>query len=457
MKINHAGSRNQRYPSQRRIRIVLLILTAPLFGISVNAQSDPLRNLLADTVFRQAHVGVFVYDFGKKKVLLDHNGARNFIPASNTKLFTLYAGLKYLGDSLPACSYAIEKNNLLIAPTGDPTFLHPDFMQQPLLRLMQGAFDSIFICLPDDEIAPYGQGWAWDDYDQDYQAENNRMPVFGNCVWINRPAVPHEKKFTGFHTDTLIGKGKKQIRIAPAFFAGQVSMIPEPVKLRERFQNRFYADSSGHAATVPFITNGMQTSTNILSDLLRKPVVCIKRNLEAGTLLRSVPVDSLFAPMMQHSDNFFAEQTLLMASDKKLGKMHAQEMIDSLLSNELHDLPDRPEWVDGSGLSRYNLFTPRSMVYLLGKLQAEFGLERLKRILPTGGSGTLKHYYLPIKDRVYAKTGSVSNHFSLSGYLYTQTNRLLFFSVMTGSFPGKLSAARRAVEQFVTALSDPVK
>jgi D-alanyl-D-alanine carboxypeptidase/D-alanyl-D-alanine-endopeptidase (penicillin-binding protein 4) len=97
------------------------------------------------------------------------------------------------------------------------------------------------------------------------------------------------------------------------------------------------------------------------------------------------------------------------------------------------------------------------MVYLLGKLQTEFGLERLKKILPRGGSGTLKHYYLPIKDRLYAKTGSVSNHFSLSGYLYTRKNRLLYFSVMTGSFPGKLSAARRAVEQFVTALSESVK
>lgn len=457
MKINHTRWPYRRCRLQIHFRIVLLFLIAHLLVLFVTAQSDPLHNLLADTVFKQAHVGVFVYDPGKKTVLLDHNGFRNFIPASNTKLFTLYTGLKYLGDSLLSCRYAIEKNNLLIAPAGDPTVLHPDFIQQPLLHLMLGPFDSVFICLPDEEIAPYGKGWAWDDFDQDYQAENNRMPVFGNCVWINRPAALYEKQIPGFSADTLIGKGKQQIRLSPTFFAEQVSLHGNPATLRERFQNKFFADSTGQAATVPFITDRMQTTTSILSGLLRKPVICIKRYLEKGIPLRSVPVDSVFAPMMQHSDNFFAEQVLLMAADKKLGKMHAREMIDSLLSNELHGMPDRPEWVDGSGLSRYNLFTPRSMVYLLEKLQTEFGLERLKRILPRGGSGTLKHYYLPIKDRLYAKTGSVSNHFSLSGYLYTRKNRLLYFSVMTGSFPGKLSAARRAVEQFVTALSESVK
>jgi D-alanyl-D-alanine carboxypeptidase/D-alanyl-D-alanine-endopeptidase (penicillin-binding protein 4) len=365
----------------------------------------------------------------------------------------MYAGLSLLGDSILSCRYAPEKNNLLIAPAGDPTVLHPDFIQQPLFDLMRRPFDSIIICLPEQELPGYGTGWAWDDFDLDYQAENTRMPVFGNSLWLNQQPALYQKRESAIRADSVIRLGNQRFRVSPTFFSGQIRIIPEPRKLRERLENIFYADGSGKPEIIPFITNRMQTTAAILSDLLDKPVIVTTRKMKEGMPLYSVPADSLFAPMMQHSDNFFAEQILLMAAEKKLGKMDVRELIDSLLADAFRDIPDRPEWVDGSGLSRYNLFTPRSMVYLLGKLRSEFGLSRLKNILPSGGTGTLKHYYLPMKEKIYAKTGSVSSHFCLSGYLYTQSNKLLYFSVMTGSFPGKLSAARRAVERFVSALS----
>ena len=95
----------------------------------------------------------------------------------------------------------------------------------------------------------------------------------------------------------------------------------------------------------------------------------------------SRPVDSLFKPMMFNSDNFFAEQTLLMAGNELLGYMDDEKMIDTILKTGLSDIPQKPKWVDGSGLSRYNLFTPRSFVYLLNKMKNEFGMHRLKNIL----------------------------------------------------------------------------
>jgi hypothetical protein len=45
-------------------------------------------------------------------------------------------------------------------------------------------------------------------------------------------------------------------------------------------------------------------------------------------------------------------------------------------------------------MSRYNLFTPRSLVWLLEKMINEFGIERITRLLPTGGEGTLDDLYL---------------------------------------------------------------
>ena len=80
---------------------------------------------------------------------------------------------------------------------------------------------------------------------------------------------------------------------------------------------------------------------------------------------------------MHNSDNFFAEQTLLMTSFKKLGYMSDEEIIKNVLSNELKDLPQKPRWVDGSGLSRYNLFSPQDFVFILNKMNKEFGWQRV--------------------------------------------------------------------------------
>ena len=156
--------------------------------------------------------------------------------------------------------------------------------------------------------------------------------------------------------------------------------------------------------------------------------------------------------MMHRSDNFFAEQTILMASNAKLGYMRDSKMIDTLLKTDLKDIPQKPRWVDGSGLSRYNLFSPKDLMYILNKLKNEFGLERLKIILPTGGTGTLRSYYKQDSGYIFAKTGSLSNHIALSGFLITKKNKLLIFSVMTGNFAGSATPSRKATEKFLSYL-----
>ncbi|MFM7854642.1 MAG: D-alanyl-D-alanine carboxypeptidase, partial [Flammeovirgaceae bacterium] len=54
---------------------------------------------------QQDHVGFLLYDPTSKKKIVQHHEAHYFIPASNTKIFTLYTSFKLLGDSLPALAY----------------------------------------------------------------------------------------------------------------------------------------------------------------------------------------------------------------------------------------------------------------------------------------------------------------------------------------------------------------
>ena len=127
-------------------------------------------------------------------------------------------------------------------------------------------------------------------------------------------------------------------------------------------------------------------------------------------------------------------------------------MIDTLLKNDYKDIPQKPRWVDGSGLSRYNLFSPKDFVYIINKIQNEFGSQRLKNILPTGGTGTLKNYFIEDSSYIYAKTGSLSNNYTLTGILQTSKNKELIFSIMLNNYQGSSKAVRKQIEHYLHEL-----
>jgi serine-type D-Ala-D-Ala carboxypeptidase/endopeptidase (penicillin-binding protein 4) len=206
---------------------------------------------------------------------------------------------------------------------------------------------------------------------------------------------------------------------------------------------------------VPFVTHGIQSALELLPDTIGKQITYLpelKKRPAKLTTIFSQPTDSLLQPMMYRSDNFYAEQSLLMVSQEKLGEMSDRKIIDTLLKTDLSDLPQKPRWVDGSGLSRYNLFTPNDFVVLLQKMQREIGMKRLQVILPTGGKGTLSNLYKQDSNYIFAKTGTLSGVVALSGYLYTKKNKLLIFSVLINNHTGSAGDIRRSVETFLTGI-----
>ncbi|HSU51171.1 MAG TPA: D-alanyl-D-alanine carboxypeptidase, partial [Segetibacter sp.] len=195
-------------------------------------------------------------------------------------------------------------------------------------------------------------------------------------------------------------------------------------------------------------------ASRYLADTLHKEVIndYSPQNTAESFPIYSQPKDSLFRLMMHRSDNFFAEQTLLMASNEYLGEMNDVKMIDTLLKTDLKGLPQRPRWADGSGLSRYNLFSPIDFVWILEKLESEFGLERLKIILPTANEGTLQGLFKGYEGRLFAKTGTLSNNLALSGYVITRKNRQLIFSIMVNNHQAPNAFIRKGIESFITSI-----
>src|SRR5262249_24303983 len=138
-------------------------------------------NVLSSPALQTAHVGISIYDPAENKYWYNCQGDHYFVPASNTKIPTCYAAMKYLGDSLVGLRYNNEGSFLYIQLCGDPTFLLSEFSNQPVFDFLKSQKEKTIFYFS-NAVEPWGSGWAWNDYDQDYMAERSAMPVYGNLV-----------------------------------------------------------------------------------------------------------------------------------------------------------------------------------------------------------------------------------------------------------------------------------
>ncbi len=382
-----------------RCLIPCLVLLSASCSIQKQIGRQAGQDIFSNKDFASAHVGISIYDPGTGQYLYNYQGDKSFVPASNMKLFTCYAAMKYLGDSLVALRYVDKGNGTIeVEANGDASFLHPDFKNQRVADFLK---KQTRILLTDENWKDnaLGLGWAWDDYNSDYMAERSVMPVYGN-----------------------IGRFRQ---------AGGIQSI---------FHNR------DNQLLIRLLADTLKTKLELVHFTIDRLPDVVK--------LYSQPTDSLLKIMMHRSDNFFAEQTLLMLSNERLAMMNDSRIIDTLLKTDLKDLPQKAKWVDASGLSRYNLVSPQDFVWVLTQMKNEFKWERIKEILPTGGEGTLSGSYKNYAGRIYAKTGTLSNHVALSGYITTKKGKQLIFSVLVNAHQASAAAIRKGVEKFLTGVMD---
>ena len=429
---------NKLFQSQASIFIIPLLLVFSSCSSTKKISRDFDKHFNKSEVLKQGLHGLAVFDPQDNKMIYEHNAEKYFTPASNIKLFTFYTGLKILGDSVPALHYIVKNDSLIFWGTGDPSFLNPDLPKSAVLDFLKERNEQLFYLPPPQEEKYFGPGWAWDDYNSSYSVERSSFPLYGNRVSFKQEA------------------GNSVLTVSPRIFSDSISTVQEDSFMGiERDMNRndfrFNPDSNQRNLNqdVPFKYSS-NLVVNLLRDTLGKEVTIIK-NIEpkAGNYktLYSIPVDSMYKRMMEVSDNFIAEQILLMAAQKLTDTLSSNIAIEYMLENHLQDLPDEPKWVDGSGLSRYNLVTPRSMIRLLSKIQIEIPRERLFNILATGGvSGTLKNNYVAEEPYIFAKTGTLRHNHSLSGFLKAKSGKVLLFSFMNSNYTAPTNDVKTQME-----------
>ena len=230
----------------------------------VKSISNEIENL------PKSFTGLSVYDLDQNKYLIKINEDHYFTPASNTKILTLAAYLNLHLTNVPSFYYQKIENQLHLIPLGDPTFLHPEFEEQPGYTCLTSLLsDSLILHPPLHPISHYGPGWSWDDYNYYFQLERSWMPIFGNRVNIQ--------------------SSLDEITISPSFFAPFVN-IDTDKKHRDRDYNIFNYPieslSENKNNYVPFKVNNELIKKLLIDTLPTNVFLGLPEALGKGTLIQ---------------------------------------------------------------------------------------------------------------------------------------------------------------------------
>lgn len=443
--------------------------------------------------------GVLVRDRSSGRIIYQRNPDLHFIPASNTKLVVTTVALGMLGPDwryrtpllarlLPGDTAAAE---LRIVGSGDPTF-SARFWPGP--RTPAAAFASTVAASGIRHVARLTV-----DVSRFTDTAVNGTWEVGDLPGSDAPPVSAFALQEGTFQLELRG-GAEPGREATATILPppaapgigplqpiRAQLVTDTPRARLRFSTDFtarrdtiyLAGSTGAGAvdTVRLaVTDAAGAAVRALAHALAAAGVrvdsvgVLRVTGEAGDTvgmsrigtLESPPLTDIVAGILQPSQNWMAEQLLKtlgaesgsggswvggVGTERRYLIEHAG--IDSFAF----------QLRDGSGLSAQNLLTPAAIVKLLEHGRALPWGERYRAALAAPGlaGSTLASRLTGLAGRVQAKTGTITNVASLSGFLVTETGRELTFSILSNGSGIPSARVRAAIDSTVSLLAREVR
>jgi D-alanyl-D-alanine carboxypeptidase/D-alanyl-D-alanine-endopeptidase (penicillin-binding protein 4) len=160
----------------------------------------------------------------------------------------------------------------------------------------------------------------------------------------------------------------------------------------------------------------------------------------------------------KESQNLHAEMLLRLVGLKAKGEGSVEKGHEAVADFlERLGVPDAG-WglADGSGLSGFDLLTPRGLVTLLAAMDRHPQAAAFRDSLPVAGvDGTLEKRMkgTPAEGRVLAKTGTTRLARALAGYVTTVRGERLAFAIVVNNHEGKGREAVAAIDAIAVALA----
>ncbi|MEP6925379.1 MAG: D-alanyl-D-alanine carboxypeptidase/D-alanyl-D-alanine-endopeptidase [Pyrinomonadaceae bacterium] len=432
--------------------------------------SQRIAETIEKSAFKNARWGVFVTSLKDGRVLVAEDAQKLFNPASTQKVFTTAVALDRLGaDFRWKTSVLAEKE---IAPdgslSGDLILMGrgaPDFdergmaslvaqLKQKGLRRVKGNVVGDASFFHADNL---GSGWVWDEAQWYYGAEPSALSYSDNTVLVE--VAPSEKngeaasikttpsadfvhisnntktqenatvQTVGVHRDLdsnnlevwgAVPRGKT-FAVRTTMHAPQLWAANALKKLLE--QNKIVVE--GSASGVDWRTSKLEIEkTRELASVESDPLAEIVKRTNKRSL--NLNAELMLRTMGEKGRETADKEKPIMLGDDALGAM----TIKNWLAVKGVNVGEQ-EIRDGSGLSRLDFVSPETMGRLLVfAAQMKFA-QQFKDSLPIAGTdGTMGGRLVKFKDKVFAKTGTVTFVNALAGYAQISEDETLAFVIL---------------------------
>ena len=399
--------------------MILFICVALLFsgcGISVikpkpvetqlpTTLVDPLEKLHADidtvlqeTLFTNANIGIKVVAVETGEVIYEKNPRKLHHPASTTKLFTAATALAKLGSDyqfettlyVDADADTQVVGDIYLKGKADPVLQPQDIVKLVDILLETGVetiqgdivVDTTYL-----DTVREGPGWMWDD----------------------RP-----------------------LRIS-ALSIRQIE--PEP-------GTRSRALACGYLLKNELMEKGIEVIGDVVPGTVPLDARAVAEHL-------SPPLADIIKLMNKPSDNWIAELLFKTIGAEVIGEPGTWQKGTDAITEFLAEIMGEPpahRFVDGSGLSRYNLLNAELLMQLLVHIYNNFELmpEFLASLPIAGVDGTLSSRMQGVyaEKVLRAKTGTLSGVSALAGYTVTADDEVFAFGILISHYVGSAVLAR---------------
>jgi D-alanyl-D-alanine carboxypeptidase/D-alanyl-D-alanine-endopeptidase (penicillin-binding protein 4) len=457
----------------------------------VELQRD-LERLINSPGWSTDQWSVMVVSLDKGDTLFSHGPSTLVAPASNMKVFTTSAALYYLGPDFRYNTFLMStgpiengvlKGDLVLYGTGDPTFTNRfgwrartafeafvDTLADLGVKSIQGAVvgdGSYFVG------SGAGEGWKTDYMNMSYAAPAGALQYSEGIVNLQirpgavggRPIVSSVPGGTDIEVENeamTVARGRSTISVGLSGYNGKI-VVRGQIAKNARVVGR----------SVP-VADPAQYTASVLNELLKKRGIIAAQGVRAAHTAEESPVTgrSVFAPALDTADrvrvlaihnspplvdilsvvnhkshNLMAETALRTVGRVAVGEGSAEagtRAVMHLLEESAPGTGDGLTIVDGSGLSPLNRVNARAFIHVLSFMAKSPMFSNFWQTLPEAGASNGLHrmYRTSAEGNLRAKTGTIDNVSSLSGYVRAEDGEQLVFSIISNGVPSTYRAKR---------------
>jgi D-alanyl-D-alanine carboxypeptidase/D-alanyl-D-alanine-endopeptidase (penicillin-binding protein 4) len=435
-----------------------------------------LDTLIDASEFRSAQWGILVVDPARAETLYARNADKLFMPASNMKLLTGTTALVQLGanyrwsTSMIALGVVRDSTlfgDLIVRGNGDPS-ISAHMQKGDALAPLRAMADSLrahgiarirgrLVAEPSPFTdAPLGYGWSWSDLDDSYSAgvdalyfnEGFAEVVVHGGARAGAPVRATTRPATTYPALIVLARTIE----APSRGASASDSVAARaiVVSQDSSHNGVLVDGTIAAgdSIVVEITFRRQTEAYLAAlkeAMAARGITVVPGTADAGDFgaqlftLRSPRLADVLPFFEKPSQNQIGEILFKTLALEKTGVGRADSAARVVERQMLAwgAAPDGFAVRDGSGLSRHDYVSPRTLVHVLDAIRLHPDFKLFYDALPIAGvDGTIRNRMkgTPAEGNVHAKTGTLDKARSLSGYVTTADGRMLIVSALCNNY-----------------------